>query len=189
MSQYRDMLLKAREKFAFYARQHRDKRPTDPDAISATIVKAAANEDMVFEIDRVLGAPVLEVDYESMVARLQKSGAAILQNLTPKQAATIHMVMGVAGEAGELLDAIKRWVIYGKDLDLNNVVEELGDIEFFLAGIRQNLGVTREETLEANMAKLGVRYEGYSYSDEQAIARVDKEPELALGSGDGVAGD
>ena len=46
----------------------------------------------------------------------------------------LHMYMGVAGELGELLDAIKKNVIYGKPLDTKNVLEECGDIMFYTTG-------------------------------------------------------
>jgi NTP pyrophosphatase (non-canonical NTP hydrolase) len=84
------------------------------------------------------------------------------------------MIMGVSGESGELLDAIKKAVIYNKPLDIENVIEELGDIEFYLEGLRQGLGIDRGETLDANVKKLSVRYEAGSYSDTAAQTRADK---------------
>jgi NTP pyrophosphatase (non-canonical NTP hydrolase) len=84
------------------------------------------------------------------------------------------MGIGVAGEAGELLDAIKKATIYRMPIDRENVVEELGDIEFFLEGIRQQVGITRDETLDGNIAKLRVRYEGFKYSNQAAQDRADK---------------
>lgn len=115
-----------------------------------------------------------EITYRDMVRQLKKSGDMIVHQMTPEKADLLHMAVGVAGEGGELLDAVKRHTIYDKDLDRANVVEELGDLEFFLEGVRQNLSITREETLQANFDKLGVRYKGHQYSDAQAHARVDK---------------
>ena len=37
------------------------------------------------------------------------------------------MVAGVVGEIGELMDAYKRHIAYGKELDRINVLEEIGD--------------------------------------------------------------
>lgn len=114
------------------------------------------------------------IKHEDMVAKLAKPGADIVEKMTGPEAHNLHMVVGIAGEAGELLDAIKKNVIYRKPLDLENVIEELGDIEFYLEGLRQSVGVTREETIQANIKKLGVRYEGFKYSNEAAQARADK---------------
>ena len=97
------------------------------------------------------------------------------------QADLIHMTLGVAGEAGELVDAIKKHWVYGKPLDVGNVVEELGDLLFYIQGVLSTVtrqGVLAPETLEdlmvANMNKLSKRYPT-GYSDQAAIARADKD--------------
>jgi NTP pyrophosphatase (non-canonical NTP hydrolase) len=113
--------------------------------------------------------------HAQMVAKLVKPGEAILKSLTPEKADLWHMATGVSGESGELLDAVKKVVAYNRPLDRANVIEELGDLEFFMEGVRNNLRITREETLAANMEKLEERYEGFNYSDEQAHLRRDKQ--------------
>ena len=67
----------------------------------------------------------------------------------------------------------KKHAIYNKPLDRDNVVEELGDIEFYLQQLRVRLSITREETLHANVQKLRKRYAS-GYSDAAAQARADK---------------
>ncbi len=103
-----------------------------------------------------------------------KPGEEIISKLTPRSVNAWHMATGVAGEAGELLDAVKKYVIYNKPLDRANVVEELGDLEFYMEGLRQGLDITREETIEGNITKLSARYAGLQYSDAAAQARADK---------------
>lgn len=115
------------------------------------------------------------IKHAEMVTALVKPGADILAQMTPEKADMMHAAIGVAGEGGELLDAIKRHVIYNKPLDMANVLEELGDIEFFLEQLRQRVGITREEALAANIAKLSVRYNGLKYSDKAAQERIDKQ--------------
>jgi len=112
--------------------------------------------------------------HEEMVKALVKPGSDILAQMDENTMGLIHMIMGIAGETGELVDAIKKWAIYWKPIDMENVIEELGDIEFYLEGLRQQLGVTRQETLEKNIEKLGKRYSSGSYSDRQAQERADK---------------
>lgn len=109
-----------------------------------------------------------------MVKALVKSKEKIASEITATDASLIHMAIGIAGEAGELLDAVKKAVIYRRPLNLENVLEELGDLEFYMEGIRQELNLTREQCLEANIAKLGKRYEGLQYSDKAAQDRADK---------------
>lgn len=125
----------------------------------------------------------LTTQYAAMVTAKKKPGTDIAAQMSGGQADALHMAVGVAGEAGELLDAIKRFAIYQKPLDRANVIEELGDLEFFMEGLRQRLHITREETLESNMTKLGTRYSSGSYSDEEAHARADKEPAILQGGG------
>ena len=85
-----------------------------------------------------------------------------------------HAVLGICGEAGELADAIKKHVHYRKPLDRENVIEELGDIFFYLHALMNLIGVTEQEVLNANAVKLSNRYSDPTYSDEAAIARADK---------------
>jgi NTP pyrophosphatase (non-canonical NTP hydrolase) len=115
-----------------------------------------------------------DINYSDIVRALAKPGAAIVETLTPEKAHAIHMAIGISGEAGELLDAIKKYVIYNKDLDRTNVIEELGDISFYFEGLCQCLNITREEILAANITKLSVRYNGLKYSDKAAQERADK---------------
>lgn len=169
IKRYRELLDKCRHQFAFYAAQHRMKNTKEADA------KADVNENLAADILLTLAAPVVETSHHEMVVKLQKPGEAILAQMTPLKIMCLHMAGGAASEGGELFDAIKRWALFGKELDRENVIEELGDLEFFMDGLRENLGITREETLVHNMAKLGVRYEGFVFSDEATIARADKQ--------------
>jgi len=120
----------------------------------------------------------LSLAYSLMVHEITKPGKDILESLTPEKCNLLHMAVGISGEAGELLDAIKKHVIYNKPLDITNIIEELGDIEFYLEGLRQALTIARAEALSANMNKLyfsdTARYREGTYSDLQAQQRIDK---------------
>lgn len=109
-----------------------------------------------------------------MVANIAKKGQDIADELTGNNADLWHHATGIATEAGELLSAVKKVVIYGQDPNVTNIIEELGDIEFYMEGIRQNLDITRFETLQANIDKLAKRYPNYDYTDNRAKARADK---------------
>jgi len=111
--------------------------------------------------------------HNELVRALKKNPVQLRNEISTLDLDLIHMIMGISGEAGELLDAVKKSVIYRKCLDRENVMEELGDIEFYLEGLRQSLGITREETIEHNISKLSERY-GKAYSDQAAQERKDK---------------
>ena len=112
-------------------------------------------------------------------AQLSKSGADIFNSMTDEKLDLWHMGTGVVGEAGEIIDVIKKHVIYNKELDIEHLTEELGDLEFYLEGIRRCAGITREECLRHNLDKLShgekARYASGEYSDEQAQTRADKQ--------------
>jgi NTP pyrophosphatase (non-canonical NTP hydrolase) len=120
-----------------------------------------------------------KVDHKLMVTALVKPGSDILASLTPKKCNILHMAVGISGESGELLDAVKKAVVYNKTLDRQNVIEELGDLEFYMEGLRQELDISREQTLEANIYKLlssdKARYKLGTYTDAQAQDRADKQ--------------
>ena len=116
----------------------------------------------------------IEEAHRAMVSALVKSGNTIADEVDGSDMHLIHMMMGVAGETGELLDAIKKHVIYRKPLDRANVIEELGDIEFYLEGLRQGLDISRDVVLYSNREKLSERYPNYEYSDDAAKNRADK---------------
>jgi len=86
------------------------------------------------------------------------------------QLRTLHGVVGIQTEAGELMDAIKKFIFYGKDLDLVNMKEELGDLFWYIALLCDNLNLTFEEIWETNIEKLKARY-GDKFNEEDALNR------------------
>jgi NTP pyrophosphatase (non-canonical NTP hydrolase) len=119
----------------------------------------------------------LQETYATFVEQYSKSGEDIIQGLDPRSAHLLHMAIGLASEAGELLDAIKKHAIYGKPLDLGNVIEELGDVEFYVTGIINGCWLRRDDIIQANMEKLKKRYPRGKYTNESAIFRADKSTE------------
>ena len=46
-----------------------------------------------------------------------------------------HMGLGIVGEMGEIVDQLKKAHIYGKPLDQVNIIEEVGDVAYYVAGV------------------------------------------------------
>lgn len=86
----------------------------------------------------------------------------------------IHAAMGLAGEAGEFTDCVKKYAIYGQTLDSKNAAEELGDILWFIALACNTLGVNMAEIAQQNITKLQARYPE-KYTDLHAAQRLDKQ--------------
>ena len=73
----------------------------------------------------------------------------------------VHAAMGCVTEAGELMDVCKRAFFYGKGkaaVDQVNLVEEFGDLLWYVAIGLNALGVDFEQAMEANIKKLAARY-------------------------------
>jgi len=115
----------------------------------------------------------LELEYTEFVRSRAKNPVIIDESLTPNKVNLIHMQMGISGEAGEITDCIKKHTMYNQPLDLDNLIEELGDLEFYLEGLRQELKIDRDTIIQKNIKKLSSRYP-QGYSDKDAQERKDK---------------
>lgn len=112
-------------------------------------------------------------DYEDIVQNLIKSSDEILKTLTPDQLHLLHVCVGLSGEVGELLDLIKKMVVYSKFVSRDDLINEMGDVEFYLQALRTHTNISREQAINANVQKLKKRYPDFVYSNDDAIARVD----------------
>ena len=70
----------------------------------------------------------------------------------------IHVALGMQTESAEFSDALKKYVFYGKELDLVNLKEELGDMMWYMAIAFDALGTTFEEEQSRVINKLKTRY-------------------------------
>lgn len=118
---------------------------------------------------------VFENKYNAMVNALFKNPDEILATITPHKIALLHAAVGIASEAGEILDAVKKYAIYDLPLNMRNLKEESGDLSFYHEALRQGLKLHREEAMKSNMEKLSKRYPGLKYSDRFAAIRLDKQ--------------
>jgi NTP pyrophosphatase (non-canonical NTP hydrolase) len=108
------------------------------------------------------------VSYYDFVAKLAKPMGSDILDL-------LHGAVGISGEAGELLDAIKKGWVYNKPLDYDNIKEELGDLLFYIQMICNTLDISHYELMQLNVKKLEKRYPGFQYTDGAAQARADKQ--------------
>lgn len=69
-----------------------------------------------------------------------------------------NAVYGLNGEAGEVIDLLKKHEFQGHDLDYNEIVKELGDVAWYLALACTAIGVPMSAVLQQNIDKLKARY-------------------------------
>lgn len=84
--------------------------------------------------------------------------------------------LGVAGEAGEVADLVKKHLGYGKDMhDGDKLAKEIGDVLWYLAAVCEVSGLTLAKCAHMNIIKLRERFpNGFNHKD--ASARVDVKP-------------
>ena len=70
----------------------------------------------------------------------------------------INGVMGLCGESGEAIDLVKKHLAQGHPLDRDALVDELGDVAWYVAETAHALGVDLETVLRRNVEKLARRY-------------------------------
>ena len=103
----------------------------------------------------------------------QEEALRCMRNDLPYEAICSNMCMGLAGETGETVDIFKKHIYQGKDLDINDVIEEIGDILWYIANLCNVNKITMKECMESNVEKLRKRYpNGFSIKD--ALERADK---------------
>lgn len=70
--------------------------------------------------------------------------------------------LGLAGESGETLDMIKKWIFHEKELDKEHLKKEIGDVMWYVAMICESAGFDLDDVLQTNIDKLKARYpEGF----------------------------
>lgn len=92
-------------------------------------------------------------DYQSLAARTAN-------NHMTRDMAIANWCMGLAGELGELVDPIKKHIFHGKDISLDNIKKEAGDVLWYLSNLMNTLGIDFDDVAESNIKKLKERYPG-----------------------------
>lgn len=84
----------------------------------------------------------------------------------------INFGMGLAGEAGETCDYLKKVVFHGHTLDKDKLKKELGDCLWYIATLATTAGLSLADVATANIEKLRARYpEGFDQA--RSINRED----------------
>lgn len=101
-----------------------------------------------------------DVEYDPVLARLQDVRIIRL----------LHAAIGMATEAGELLDILKKHLFYGAPLDTVNALEEIGDTSWYQRLGCAALDTTFLSTMLQNVRKLRHRYPD-KFTEEKALNR------------------
>lgn len=90
----------------------------------------------------------------------------------PPEQQLANAALGLAGEAGEVADTLKKHLFHGRPLDREAVVKELGDCLWYVAAMATAIGASLDEVGATNIDKLRRRYPN-GFSAEASLRRVD----------------
>lgn len=89
--------------------------------------------------------------------------------------AVLHSIIGLTTEVGEVADAVKKAVYYEQPADIQNLIEEIGDIRFYLQALMNQYHIPEQVVLQHNASKLNRRYASLAFSLVDAERRADKD--------------
>jgi len=70
----------------------------------------------------------------------------------------INAALGVAGEAGEIAELVKKYIFHGTPLELSEMASEVGDVLWYLAEVCSQLEIRLDDAAQENIFKLLERY-------------------------------
>lgn len=99
----------------------------------------------------------------------------LVRQSLPGLVAISMAAMGLAGEAGEVVDYLKKTLHHGHPLDREKVKKELGDVLWYVAETASALGLDLDDVATTNVDKLRKRYpEGFSSARSKHRAKGDE---------------
>ncbi len=148
------------------------------------------DRDTVVDMFRKLGLTVLHCDRwgdakEEAAKKWLTQGDGsyrkeVLRNVNHELLATPKDIlscagMGLAGEAGECVDLVKKHLHHGVPFDREKMIKELGDVRWYLELMMHACNTTIEEVERLNVEKLRKRYpEGFT--TKASVERADTKP-------------
>lgn len=116
--------------------------------------------------------PMTADEYQGLAGRTLIDGPDA--EYTGAEIMLVWNALGLAGEAGEVADTLKKVVFHRHALDRDELIKELGDVLWYVAALCSKLDVPMSEVMARNIDKLKKRYPA-GYSSDASKARVDKE--------------
>lgn len=91
-------------------------------------------------------------------------------SLASYESMLLNAALGLAGEAGELADHVKKYIFHGHPTDREYIAKELGDLLWYIALACNALGLSMEAVMSQNIDKLRRRYPN-GFSTERSLNR------------------
>lgn len=128
----------------------------DVSAYNAAIRKLAAYEDINVDPDHIRAelAEMTLDKYQALAQRTSKyKGDPHRMSMQIDNGAK-----GLCGETGEIMDLLKKHDHQGHELDIERMIDELGDVLWYVAELASGMGTTLGAVARHNVDKLRKRY-------------------------------
>ena len=99
-----------------------------------------------------------EEGYDLNAYQREALRSAPMQNYHEELDMLKNGLMGLCGESGECMDALKKATYQGHELNREKIAEELGDVLWYVAISAQGLGYSLQDIAIMNNQKLARRY-------------------------------
>lgn len=112
-------------------------------------------QDALAQPDKV-GNPLTLAEYQAAALRTAHDDQST-QELAIR-------ALGLAGEAGEVVEIVKKYLGHGHEFDRDKLNKELGDVLWYVATLADACGLDLAEVAEKNIEKLRQRYpDGFTH--------------------------
>lgn len=102
-------------------------------------------------------------DYQQLASRTANHGP-------DEKGQMCNWALGLAGETGEVVELVKKYVYHDKPFKVDDMKKELGDILWYIANLATTVGIDLQDISNANIEKLKARYpNGFVKHSERKI--------------------
>lgn len=108
-------------------------------------------------------------DYQRQSQRTLMSDSL---HISPHDTLVVYCAIGLAGEASEILEYLKKTVFHHHEQDDSKLRKEIGDVCWYVAALCSTLGFDLSDVMTENIEKLRVRYPD-GFKPEDSVKRVD----------------
>jgi NTP pyrophosphatase (non-canonical NTP hydrolase) len=102
-------------------------------------------------------------EYQELVKRTARA-------TEDKEKDILYSLLGLGGEAGEVLDYYKKVGAHGHSFDQERLMKEMGDALWYISDLCTKFGFSFEDVAQLNIKKLQARYPN-GFSAEQSVNR------------------
>lgn len=124
--------------------------------------------NIIHEIPCMLAEDVPQHEY-TINEYQHEASRTINHELTP-DARTMHAVFGLCSEAGEVAGIMQKRY-QGHPVDVNKIVDEAGDVLWFLQELCHEIDIPLENVARHNIEKLKKRYKGEGFTENESVNR------------------